>query len=396
MTGSLTLRSLALCQCCLALCCLLAAGGAAAQEKAAAPPGLALWVKVAGRPQPMFMPVHATGGSTHWLTVFPRLPHWKEPEGVLPILAVRFALRMDGGRANVRVTVHRGVKFYDVEEFVAEYSAAAGDSYVVKELEKFGVQPFAFSVVRRAEAAPPAVGARYLTSSLEVVSAEADQGDSALKLVLRNLSPKPVMALKLETRKGRMRLSTMWPLGKEGRPIIEPGGVGEVRLGYGGGAEKAGEGYAPNVPEMVVVASALFADGSYEGELQAAAHAAAQYAGYRLQLKGVLELVRQALDSPDVDAPGAAAGFKEKVLALGRDAEPYAVDEVLNAYPDLAEGERESVKAQVEVAMSWLRRDVLAQLVPFEGNGAGRGISFRRWLTDREKQFGEWLARLPR
>jgi hypothetical protein len=378
------------------LCCLLATGVASAQDASPGPPSLALMISGANGSQASTTTVPPTGVATQWFPMFERLPGWKEPEGALPILAVRFARRMDGARANVRVTIHRGVKFYDVEEFVSEYNAAAGDSYVVKELEKFGIKPFEFSVVKNVEAEPRAVAAKFHTTSLEAVSVGVDQKLSMVKLVLRNLSTKDVVALKLETRYGEQTVGTRWPLGVEGRPIVEAGGVGEVMMAYGDRAERKGDGYAPLPPDAVVVESALFADGSYEGELQAASHSAADYAGYRIYISRVLELARQTLNSGDADKPGAGARFKQGVLALGRDADPYTVGEVYNAYPGLAEGERELLKGEIETAMSWMRQDVLAQVAPFEANGVGGKVTFRDWLTAYEQKLDAWLARLRR
>ncbi len=378
------------------LCCLLVAGVASAQDAAPAPSSLALVIGGAGGSQVSISPVPPTGVVTEWFPIFERLPDWKEPEGALPILAVRFARRMDGARANIRVTIHRGVKFYDVEEFVSEYNGAAGDTYVVKELEKFGIKPFELSIVKKVEAEPRAVAARFRTRSLEAVSVGVDQKLSMVKLVLRNHSPKDVVALKLETRYGEQTVSTRWPLGVEGRPIVEAGGVGEVMIACGDRAEKKGDGYAPLPPDAVVILSALFADGSYEGELQAASHSAANYAGYRIYIARVLELARQTLNSGDADKPGAGAGFKKSILALGRDADPYTVGEVYNAYPGLAEGERELLKGEIEVAMSWMRQDVLAQVAPFEANGDGGKVTFRSWLAAYEQKLDGWLARLRR
>lgn len=378
------------------LCCLLAAGTVSAQDGAPVPPRLALVIGRAKGPQVPLDPVPPTGVDTQWLTVFQRLPGWKEPEGTLPILAIRFARRMDGVRVNVRVTIHRGVKFYEVEEFVSEYSASAGESYVVKELEKFGLKPFEFSVVKMAEAEPGAVTARFRTPSLEAVSVGIDPKRSVMRLVLRNLSPKDVVALKLQTRHGAETLGTMWPLGAEGRPLVEAGGVGEVLMSCGSRGEKKGDVYAPQWPDAIVVASALYSDGSYEGELQAASHAAANYAGYRLYISRVLELARQTLDSGNADEPAAAAKFRQSVLALGRDADAYTVDEVFNAYPGLLEDERELLKGEIEVAMSWARGEVLAQVARADAKGVGGKDTFRSWLSAYEKRLDAWLARLRR
>jgi hypothetical protein len=159
---------------------------------------------------------------------------------------------------------------------------------------------------------------------------------------------------------------------------------------------KTAGGYANVPPDGVTVASALFADGSYEGEVQPAAQAAAYYEGYRLGLARVLELIRRAADSPQADGPGAVADFAKSVGDMSREADPSVAERVLNSYPELPEADRAGIRSSVEVPLSWLRQDLLAQLRPLTRGGAGGGAGFRRWLASREKYFGEWLAKLSR
>lgn len=380
----------------LAACHLAAAITLAQEQRAQGSPGLGLQIFTGNHQRPEFTSVPAGCGTTLWFGHFTRLPAWREPEGVLPILAVRLLLRAEEERAYVRVTIHRGVKFYETEEFVAEYRAAAGEAHTVGELKNFGVEPFRFKVVQREEVAPAELGVENLTYSIEVVSAEVrTEKTPHVKFVLRNLSPKRVMSLKLEIVKDGRALSTGWPLGVEGRALIEPGGLYETTHHVSGGTETPG-GYAPLLPDSVRVASVLFADRSYEGEVEAAAMSAAYYAGYRIQLARLLGLLGQARLAPEAKAPAAVSDFKEKVLALQSDADADAVAEVFDSFPGLEEGRRAKIKGDIEVAMSWLRRDVLAALAPLERGhgGAGDGAYFRTWLKSRQDKFEQWLGRL--
>jgi hypothetical protein len=380
----------------LAACHLAAAVVLAQEPRAQDAPGLGLQIFNGNARQPTYVSAPVGSAATLWFNHFTRLPAWREPEGALPIMAVRFARRTEGEKVHVRVTVHRGVKFYETEEFVAEYTAGVGEGYTVGELKNFGIVPFRFKVVRAEEVAPPELGVRNLTHSVEVLSAEVrTEKELHVRLVLKNLSPKKVMSLKLQAVKDGRGLTTGWPLGSEGRALIEPGGIYEAMLPVSGGTQTPG-GYAPSMPDGVLVASALFSDGSYEGELEAAAKASAHYAGYRIQLARMLALIREALGAPEAKDAAAVSDLREKVQALKSDADAAAVAEVFDAFPGLEEQRRAEIKSDIEVAMSWLRMDVMAVLTHLEkkDRGPADGAHFREWLKGRRDKFEEWLGRL--
>lgn len=372
------------------------AAGAAAQEKAPlAPINLSLQVLIGKSPVPSYTPLGPPG--TSWYNTYPRIPSWKEPKGTLPFRAVVLAHRREGDQAVVGVTIRRGKKFYDKTEFVAEHRAGLGETVTVGELAKFGFEPFSFKVVRREKVSIREIGVANLTHSIEVVSAEiTDNKLIGVRLVLRNLSWKKVMGLKLDTRNEGRGGTIAWPLSTGGRILIEPGGEYEYILGFDGLGEEVAGGYVPEMPETVTVSSVLFADGSYEGELQPAANNAGNLAGYRLQLTRVLDLIRQSLASPDVNTPEAVSRLREEVCALSREADSPVVEEVSASYPGLNEKERAALRDSVEVAMNWVRQEVLAALTSLEHQAASRKNSprFREWLEERQKFFDKWLASL--
>jgi hypothetical protein len=391
MKGRLTILSIAL------VACHLAAANVPAQEKRPQEShSLGLQLFTGNSQQPQYVDAPADGGATLWFNHFKRLPDWKEPAGVMPIMAVRLLRQTKGERVYVRFTIHRGVKFYETEEFVAEYLAGLGEGHTVNELKNFGVEPFRFNVVRREEVAPHELGVGNLTHSVEVLSAEVrDEKKSPLvRLMLKNHSRKRVMSLKVEVLKGSWTLTTGWPLGREGHALIGPGETFELRQPLGGGGFETSGGYVPVMPDGVRVASALFSDGSYEGETEAAAKSAAHYVGYRIQLARLLDLIRPALRASEAKVPTALSDFREKVRALESEADAATIGAAFDAFPGLEERKRAEIESAVEVAMSWLRRDLLVALDQLEKRDAGDGTYFRAWLKGRRDTFEQWLERL--
>lgn len=362
-------------------------------QQADAPPKLALQIFVGGQSFGSYIPIDAPG--TNWFNPDPRIPSWKEPEGAPPIKAVRFAYRRDGEGVNVRVTIHRGVKFYDVEEFVAEYTARVGEVYVVDGLKNFGIQPYRFRVVRQEKLGARELGVGNLTYSIEVVSVEAsDEKRLSVKLVLRNNSPRKVMALKLKAVHSSHHTTAGTSLGREGKALIEPGGTYEAYLPVSGGGTMTEWSYVPQVPETVVISSALFDGGDYEGEVGPAANAAANYAGYRIGLARILELIDRALESPDEDATQEIAALKKKIEELDREVDPSVVEAITFSYPGLNESERKEIEGAAEVPLSWLRQEMLGRLTPL-ANGRYKGRpDFRKWLKGQRSNLEDWLTRL--
>src|SRR5207249_8802568 len=120
-------------------------------------------------------------------------------------------------------------------------------------------------------ATPPQVVNK--TQSIEVLGFEPVESiPPTFTLVVRNLSTKPVSAVKINLLlNNRSELSSM-PQGEEGKPLIEPGGIYKTR-DYGlFRIQRTPTGYIrtarPN--QTIVISTAVFEDGSYEGQPESA------------------------------------------------------------------------------------------------------------------------------
>jgi hypothetical protein len=377
------------------VCCL--ASVAAAQEKPSEQqqpaPGLLLKVVRFEGERPMFEGVPGR----FWTPMFRRVAATQPAKNALPIQAVQVAAKPEGDRVRVSVSLLRGERHPDHEEPVASYLIGVGEEVSARELEVFGVEPYRFAVVKRETPVPATPAVVNNTQSIEVASVELDFSKTvALRYTLRNLSGKDVAAVRVNTMLNNRLWLTGLRLGKEGQTLIKPGDVYADTMPVGGHAAPGADGYVPTLPDTLVVASVVFDDGTYEGEVETAVTTKAFRTGDKIQLARIVALLREALTAPDLNAPAARARLRARVVALDYGVPASALAEVSNRYPEFVNDMRGVARAGVEVSLNKRKQDLLGALDAFEKAGAASpGVGdFGAWLKGRLEMYETWLARL--
>ncbi|HEX8720054.1 MAG TPA: hypothetical protein VF736_05385 [Pyrinomonadaceae bacterium] len=381
---------------CALTACLSAAASAAAQSDAAPTPEAGRLVvqvePVKGAP-PSYDPVPGGG----WTIRFTRLRGARPRPADDAVQAVHVKARMaEGGLVEVTVGVHLGAKHFDRFEEVGKYRAAAGETFASAGLERFGVAPFVFKVLRArdAAAAPPEVV--NLTQSVEAAVGEFTPTPIPRgKVTLRNLSPKRVRAVYVRQLIGGRNHAEGYISIGEGKTLMEPGGTAEERFIARTGST-SGSDFIPVAVESIVVATVLFEDYTFEGEPYPAALKRAFIEGERAQIPRLMELVREAHAAPDVESAAAVRRLREKVAALDYAAPPSAVDAVYEGHTELRPSERARWQSAVETTMHSVRREMLDALERFEARfgAAPAENSFKLWLKQRQGRYEGWLSRL--
>jgi hypothetical protein len=312
------------------------------------------------------------------------------------VQAVDVKTRLDGERVEIKVGVHVGEQYFDRLEDVATYTLAPGETVTAAELERVGVAPFTFRVLRvnDADAGPPLIVNK--TQSLEAVVTEFTPTPlPRSKVTLRNLSAKRVRAVELDqVFRGRRRMMSQ-AVEPDGKILMEPGGTYDRRLRVTDGQATPTD-FTPEAVESIVVATVIFEDYTYEGEVAPAARARAFDEGTRVQLPRVMALVRRAHAARDAETAEALDRFRADVTALGFSAPQSSVDAIMKGYPNLKASDRENVRSGIEVSMHDVRRELLDDLAAFERKfrAAPAGNSFRAWLKQKQARFETWLANL--
>jgi hypothetical protein len=140
--------------------------------------------------------------------------------------------------------------------------------------------------------------------------------------------------------------------------------------------------------QTIEVSTAVFADGSYEGDSDKAMSFIGFQKGRRTQLGRVVDLLEKA-------ATGAIeqASLKEKLTALNIDADPAAVEELHRQFPQVKQ--TENLKNVIQIGMRGLRDAVLKDLSQFELHSRySEANAFNLWLTSAKKRYQTWLSRL--
>ncbi|HEX8151442.1 MAG TPA: hypothetical protein VF591_29950 [Pyrinomonadaceae bacterium] len=374
--------------------CLLSTLAAAAQEAPAPQPKpgkLVVQVIYKKGVEPAYDDV--PGGS--WYGLFGTSPTPAPRAAADTVHAVDVRTKLEGGRVELKVSVHVGERFFDRLEQVATYTAAVGETVEAHDLERFGVAPFVFKVLRvgASDTAAPTVENR--TQSVAAVVTDFTPAPlPRAKLTLTNLSSKRVRVVAIEVSNGRSRTSTL-ASEPDGRPLMEPGGTYERKIGITEGRPSGGT-FTPSGLEGVVVAAAVFEDYTFEGDARFAALKARMDEGARVQLPRLLRLVRGAREAGDVETAEAVRRFREALTALDDTAPQASVDALLAAYPTPAPAGGDEPRVVVEVSMHHVRTELLKDLERFEKKfqAAPADNSFKGWLAEQQTRFEAWLARL--
>jgi hypothetical protein len=322
---------------------------------------------------------------------FRRLSDWQLPAGALPVQGVRIAPSLEGDIVTIKVAVTRGVKFQDVEEVVTTYRLRENERVLAEDLKSFGVEPFDIKVVRTAPElsnAPPIINK---TKSLEVVSQQAIVSTfPTFKLTLHNLSDKNVSALHINVVKnGKIVLSGM-PHNPEYQPFIKAGGDLDLPQRLSTRAQSTPGGYEPFSPpaQDIVIATVIFEDGTYEGEVEPAGNYRAFMVGDKSELKRIVPIL-QVASAAGTGAVDPAAELRSQLQSLSYDIDEADFASLVQAFPSL---KAESLRAAAEGSVHHMRRELLQDLERFQSTAGVK--DFQSWLDGNSKRYSSWLARL--
>jgi hypothetical protein len=380
-----------------AFCVLLLLACAGNAQERSAPTYLTLEVYPDKTRPPSFIsvPRSASPRSGTWFARFRKLPGWPSDEE-LPVYAVDIRPVLVGDVVRVSILVFLG-KRHEEEKEIAVYTLRQGEKISVEELTKFGVEPFQISL---RNVTPPMANIPRVISkarSIELVSIEPNLSTLAsFRLTLRNLSGKNASALVVRVMRGAHTKLSHMPHGKEGQPLILAGDVGQIlELAEIEAVEKSG-GYEPSYPEnqVIEISTAVFEDGSFEGDVDDASRFRGFIKGRKLQLTQVLDILQGALN--DESKPSAVlASLRRRASSLGLKADENSVRELATEFASSPVKPKHDLKTAVEVAMNGVRRDFLETIEQFRMKNPNPDFKdLRAWVVETKLRYETWLARL--
>ncbi|MDT7543205.1 MAG: hypothetical protein QOE33_3109 [Acidobacteriota bacterium] len=343
-------------------------------------------------------PAHWQVGGDGWSGRFKRIEGWQPQAGSLPVQAVDVASRMEGDLVRINVSVHVGEKQLDRRLDVATFLAREGERISVWELRSFGVEPITIRVVnvRGVKVAAPTVTSR--APSLAVVSIQRAKGTfPKYEVSLRNDSGRDIVALMVAAYTTDRHRLTQMPHRDRDEPLVRAGDVYELSAWGGEDGRNDGESYTPGGLSEVIVEAAVFADGSYEGDAQRAAHVRALWIGRRLQIARLAMLLRDAGGSPDAGTRAGLIALRARINALDERFDPAALAGLLSQFPAFDAGATRDLNRSAEFELHFRKNELLLMLEKIDGMGKGGDAlpGVRDWLLRTADTYETWLARLP-
>jgi hypothetical protein len=267
-----------------------------------------------------------------------------------------------------------------------------GESLVVKELAKVGIEPFKISLVRVTPSVPPAPTLKNSIKAVDIVSVQSEGlALPSYQLTIRNVSGKNIGAIAIGVEIEGKNVGGSFLEGDEGRPLVLPGDLYTAVNLMVFKAEKTVGGYSPANPTAVqlVINGVAFSDGTYDGSIGTAQLFQAKQLGRKTFIRAFLSLLDKQIKDENNDKPEALLQFKERVAALqaefdGNDVKDAIARAPYNPKPTFG----------AEGTIRFLRRQVLGDLETYEGALRANRGGFKAWLEATRQKYADWFARL--
>jgi hypothetical protein len=374
---------------------LLGISDAAQEQPSQSPAELGIEIVTGGHPFPFS--VSKEGGAIE-IGPTPKRPDWKPSRDTAPLtrLTIRPVLDRDGVSIKIGAVFDDsqpadapGPKYGAKEQPIASYFARVDDTISVTELERFGFEPLVLKVIRYQPTPFPEASAKVLPEvvnplkSIAFVDLQSDEPKShSYQLTLQNIGLRAVVALTFAIDQ-----SGTHSLEGGAKPLILPGATFKTMIGA----------TASNPPETsrptIVIATVLFDDGSYEGDVVAAAELAARSKGRQKQSLRCLQLLREIPEQPTQETIRTIQEVKAAVEELRIDVDVTLIEELQSQFPLLPKANGKAWLAENAMeGLKMTRSSVVLQLNELEQKLAGNqeGFDFNHSLArvrDRLARF---------
>jgi len=352
-------------------------------------PALALEIQYNSTLPPSYLSIEGADVEPHWMwfTRFVTLPGAPAPEASKKINAVRITSHWNGESADIRVTLLRGLQMAH-EELVTSYHSGIDQAKTINQLEGYGIEPFKIKLVSPQAHPPPAPNLENRTASIQILQISPEGAPlPAYRATFRSFSAKNVVALMVNLYTNGSPGPSAFFQGEAGGALIESNGMFEEYL-PATVPEGNGSSYVPgSAPaNSIVVSSAIFTDGTFEGDLAPACMYEKIVFRRKAWVKGVLKIMEEQLAQPDDGI--ASQRMKEQLLQLRYVRTPG--DQQL----------RSAVSAQCSSPVDGadgpfgLTTRLIRELEVVVTTRPKPSMTFRQWLIATREIYRGWLSNL--
>ena len=373
-----------------------------APQDVSPPTRLALEVTFYPGRNPAYSPVPGADSkpSGAWYALFARVPSWQPPAGAQEIEAVRVISRVEGDAVLVTVSTLSGRKALENEQQVGTYLIRETEKISIDDLKRFGIEPFQIKLIRvnpNLTPVPPVI-LKGVESVVVLNSMPKETTLPSYRIILRNQSNKNIVGLGVDVVAGEKVQITSKPRGIDGQPLIPAGKEYWLTVAAPNRAQPTTDGYVPTSPsdQQIQIKSAVFDDGTYEGDAETAAAVRGYRAGEKMVLPRLIPLLENALNSSSADVTEALRNLESHVSSVGTDADPQVVQTITAEFPQASDARRREIKATMEVTATTIKSTLLKEIQTLQKEEAQSLNSdlYRTWLTKTRERYEKWLSRL--
>jgi hypothetical protein len=380
----------------------VAAANVFAQPGPASPTRLALEVTYYPGRQPTYETVPGPDAkpSGAWFGMFARIASWQRPADAAPAEAVRVVSRVEGDAVRVTVSILSGSKALENEQPVGTYLIRETEKIKIDELKQFGIEPFEVKLIRVNANVPPVppVILKGVESVAVINSMAKETTLPSYRIILRNQSNKNIVALGVEVVAGGKVQLIFKPRGIDGQPLIPAGKEYWLTVSAPNRAQPTADGYVPTSPsgQEIQIKSAVFDDGTYEGEAETAAMVLGYQAGEKMELPRLIPLLENALHSSDADLTNGLRNLESQVSSVGSDAELLTVQSLTSKFSQGSGFTGKEIKIAIEFSATTIKSNLLKEIRMLQ-NEESKNLNadlYRTWLTKTKERYEKWLSRL--
>jgi hypothetical protein len=362
------------------------------------PTRLALEVTFYPGRKPAYQNVPAGKAQGAWYALFGRISSWRLPVEARATKAVRIVPSVEGDGVRIVVSLLSGEKAHENEEQVASYLIRENEKISADELRQFGIEPFGIKLVRVAPTITPVppVILKAVTSIVVLNAVAVEATLPTYKITLFNQSGKNIVGLAVDVVTGDKIEISARPREPYGEPLVMAGKNYELKVHGPVRAREIPGGLEPTTLSntQILITTAVFDDGTYEGDAENAAIIRAFRAGEKMELPRLIARLDTALNSPLNDVAASLLRIRMEVAAASSDADSDLVQGLVSEFPQLGKPAKERIKQAMEISSAMTKADLIKEIRRMQTEPMLSADSYRDWLRGKREKYAQWLARL--
>lgn len=255
---------------------------------------------------------------------------------------------------HIRVSIGTG-EFFDAGDYqVGDFKLSSNQRATVPAVTKFGLSPLrvgVMKIVRQPVGKPRFVN---LTESISLESMEANNLPDPFKLTLKNNSARDLIAIQYNTFGAKGFLDLKWFSSGLLKPLVKASENYKLEVNSEDKSCGDEEGYSPKQLHKIDLVSAVFADGTYEGEPGLAALVKGTALGNRRNLERVIQSIGYLTDAAEL-----AQQLDYLQQNMNEEADPYLVDTLRAMFPTITADGTDALTNYIRSGMHEVKTSLL-------------------------------------